>query len=204
MKKLLIGLTLTVSAFGLAHAGGDPVAGEQKAAVCAACHGPTGVSMVPTWPNLAGQGERYLTKQSIDIREGRRVVPEMVGIIDMFSDDDIRDISAFYARQSANVGQARAELAEIGRDLYRAGDLAKGIPACTACHMPNGGGNAPAAFPAVSGQHREYTIAQMHAFRSGERDNDPNAMMRRIAERMSDAEIEAVVEYMYGLHGTNR
>ena len=203
MKKLLISLTLAVSTLGFAHAG-DPVAGEQKAAICAACHGATGISSVAQWPNLAGQGARYLTEQTIDIRDGRRSVPEMVGIVDNLSDQDIRDISAFYARQSPNVGQANEELALRGRDLYRAGDIAKGIPACAACHAPNGEGNSPAAFPAVSGQHTTYAITQLKAFRSGERDNDPNSMMRIIAEKMTDAEIEAVAEYMYGLHGTNR
>ncbi|SFX56705.1 c-type cytochrome [Marinospirillum alkaliphilum] len=204
MKKLLLGLTLTVGITGLVHAAGDPVAGEQKAAVCAACHGANGVSMVPNWPNLAGQGFNYLVKQTIDIRDGRRAVPEMVGIVDNLSDQDIRDIAAFYRQQPANLGQADPALAERGRDLYRAGDLAKGIPACTACHLPNGGGNGPAAFPAVSGQHPTYAVNQLKAFRNGTRDNDPNAMMRLIAEKMSDAEMEAVASYMYGLHGTNR
>lgn len=203
MKKLLFGLTLAISTAGFVHAG-NPAAGEQKAAVCAACHGADGISSVGQWPNLAGQGARYLTEQTIDIRDGRRPVPEMVGIVDNLSDQDIRDISAFYAQQSANVGQAKEELALRGRDLYRAGDIAKGIPACAACHAPNGKGNAPAAFPSVSGQNTTYAINQLKAFRSGGRDNDPNAMMRIIAEKMSDSEIEAVAEYMYGLHGTNR
>lgn len=203
MKKLLFGLTLAISTAGFVHAG-DPVAGEQKAAVCAACHGNDGISSVAQWPNLAGQGAPYLTKQTIDIRDGRREVPEMVGIVDHLTDQDIRDISAFYAQQSAHVGQANEELAMRGRDLYRAGDIAKGIPACTACHSPTGQGNSPAAFPAVSGQHATYAINQLKSFRSGERDNDPNSMMRIISAKMSDAEIEAVAEYMYGLHGTNR
>ncbi|MFK7160223.1 c-type cytochrome [Marinospirillum sp. MEB164] len=204
MKKLLLAATLTLAATGLAQAAGDPVAGQQKAAVCAACHGANGVSMVPNWPNLAGQHASYLTNQTIDIRDGRRSVPEMVGIVDNLTDQDIMDISAFYARQPANLGQADPALAERGRDLYRAGDIAKGIPACTACHMPNGGGNGPAAFPALSGQHPTYTINQLQAFRDGRRHNDPNAMMRMIAEKMTDAEMEAVASYMYGLHGTNR
>jgi|AntRauTorcE11898_2_1112593.scaffolds.fasta_scaffold11231_1 cytochrome c553 len=203
MKKLLIGLTLAISTAGFVHAA-DPAAGEQKAAVCAACHGSDGISSVAQWPNLAGQHFSYLEKQMLDIRDGRRDVPEMVGIIDNMSDEDLRDLAAFYAQQSANVGQAKEELAMKGRDIYRAGNIAKGIPACTACHMPNGKGNSPAAFPAVSGQHTTYTINQLNNFRSGERDNDPNAMMRVIAEKMSDSEIEAVAEYMFGLHGTNR
>lgn len=204
MKKLLLGLTLVVGVSGVAQAAGDAVAGEQKAAVCAACHGAQGVSMVPNWPNLAGQHASYLTKQTIDIRDGRRPVPEMVGIVDNLSDQDIRDIAAFYASQPGNLGQADPALAERGRNLYRAGDMAKGIPACTACHLPNGRGNAPAAFPVVSGQHTTYAVNQLKAFRDGSRSNDPNSMMRLIAEKMTDAEMEAVASYMLGLHGTNR
>lgn len=204
MKKLLIGLTLVVGVSGMAQASGDAAAGEQKAAVCAACHGANGISMVPNWPNLAGQHASYLSKQTMDIRDGRRTVPEMVGIVDNLSDQDIRDIAAFYSSQPGNLGQADPALAERGRNLYRAGDMAKGIPACTACHLPNGQGNAPAAFPVVSGQHTTYAINQLKAFRDGARSNDPNSMMRLIAEKMSDAEMEAVTSYMLGLHGTNR
>ncbi len=128
----------------------------------------------------------------------------MVGMVDHFTNEDVREIANFYASKPANLGQADPALAEKGRNLYRAGDMAKGIPACTACHLPNGAGNKPAAFPAVSGQHPTYTVNQLNAFRDGERDNDPNSMMRLIAEKMTDAEMEAVASYMYGLHGTNR
>lgn len=204
MKKLLIGLTLTFGLTGLAHAAGDAAAGESKAAVCAACHGSNGVSVVPNWPNLAGQGANYLTKQLTDIRDGRRTVIEMGPFVADLSDQDIRDIAAYYAQQPANLGQTDPALAERGRDLYRAGDLAKGIPACTACHLPNGNGNRLASFPAVSGQHPTYTVTQLKAFRDGTRTNDPGSMMSLIAEKMSDAEMEAVASYMYGLHGTNR
>lgn len=200
MKKLLLSLTLAAGLAGITNA----QAVETKTAVCTACHGGEGISMVPNWPNLAGQGSNYLYKQIIDIRDGRRDIPEMVGMVDHFTNEDVREIANFYASKPANLGQADPALAEKGRNLYRAGDMAKGIPACTACHLPNGAGNKPAAFPAVSGQHPTYTVNQLNAFRDGERDNDPNSMMRLIAEKMTDAEMEAVASYMYGLHGTNR
>src|SRR5690554_5995427 len=200
MKKLLLSLTLAAGVAGMANAQSV----EMKTATCTACHGGEGVSMVPNWPNLAGQGSNYLYKQIIDIRDGRRDIPEMVGMVDHFTDEDVREIANFYASKPANLGQTDPALAEKGRNLYRAGDMAKGIPARTACHLPNGGGNKPAAFPAVSGQHPTYTVNQLTAFRAGERTNDPNSMMRLIAEKMSDAEMEAVASYMYGLHGTNR
>lgn len=200
MKKLLLSLTLAASFAGMANAQSV----EEKTATCTACHGGEGISMIPNWPNLAGQGSNYLYKQIIDIREGRRNIPEMTGMVDHFTDADVREIADYYASKPANLGQADPAVAERGRNIYRAGNMAKGIPACTACHLPNGGGNKPAAFPSVSGQHPTYTVNQLKTFRSGERDNDPNAMMRLIAEKMTDGEMEAVASYMYGLHGTNR
>lgn len=200
MKKLFLGLAVTMSMVGYTHAAGVPQAGQAKAAVCAACHGAEGVSMVPTFPNLAGQHESYLAKQIREIRDGARVVPEMAGIVDHLSDQDVADIAAFYASKPKNLGQADPALVEKGRELYRAGDMAKGIPACTACHNPTGMGNALAAYPSVSGQHPTYAVTQLKKFATGERNNDPNAMMRTIAAKMSDAEMEAVASYLYGLH----
>lgn len=206
MKKILFGSILMLAAISQAHAIGDPVAGESKAMICAACHGATGVSILGAWPNLAGQNARYIAKQSIDIRDGRREVIEMQGIIDMFSDEDIRDIASFYAQQpTAEINEeADAETLERGRILYVAGDLSRGIPACTACHLNHGEGNNPAAFPAVAAQWIDYTVLQMQHFRAGTRTNDPNAMMRRIAEKLSDEDIQAVSLYMRHLSGTNQ
>lgn len=200
IKKLLISFTLAAGIAGIAQAQSV----EEKTAVCSACHGAEGISMVPNWPNLAGQGSNYLFKQITDIRDGRRPIPEMIGMVDHFTDADAREVANYFAGKPANLGQTDTALAEKGRNLYRAGDMAKGIPACTACHLPNGAGNKPAAFPAVSGQHPTYTVIQLTAFRAGERNNDPNSMMRLIAEKMTDAEMEAVASYMYGLHGVNR
>lgn len=200
MKKMLLSLTLAAGAAGMAQAQSV----EALTATCGACHGAEGVSIMPIWPNLAGQGSNYLYKQIIDIRDGRRVVPEMTGMVDHFTDEDARVVAKHFAAKSANLGQTDKALVEKGRDLYRAGDLAKGIPACSACHLPNGGGNAPAAFPAVAGQHPDYLIKQLVAFRNGERTNDPNQMMGLIAEKLNDAEMEAVSSYMYGLHGVNK
>lgn len=200
MKKVLLSLTLAAGAAGMAQAQSV----EALTATCGACHGAEGVSIMPIWPNLAGQGSNYLYKQIIDIRDGRRVVPEMIGMVDHFTDEDARVVAKHFAAKPANLGQTDKALVEKGRDLYRAGDLAKGIPACSACHLPNGGGNAPAAFPAVAGQHPDYLIKQLVAFRNGERTNDPNQMMGLIAEKLNDAEMEAVSSYMYGLHGVNK
>lgn len=208
MRKSLVSLAITMGLVGMAHAqnapeevvAGDPSAGREKAQVCAACHGQQGISAAPTFPNLAGQQPNYLAKQITDIRDGERVVPQMAGIVDNLTEQDIADLAVFYANQDPNLGQADPELAERGIQLYRAGSLAKGIPACSACHMPSGEGVNTARYPALSGQHPEYTISTLQDFASGERTNDPSAIMQGIAAKLSDAEMEALANYVYGLN----
>lgn len=203
MRKLLVSLAATLGlAVGAAHAQveGNPSAGREKAQVCAACHGQQGISAAPTFPNLAGQQPNYLIKQIVDIRDGTRVVPQMAGIVDNLTEQDIADLAAYYANQTPNLGQADPELAQRGLELYKAGSLAKGIPACMACHMPTGEGIDTARYPALSGQHPEYTVTTLKAFANGERSNDPNAIMRDIASKMSDSDMEAVANYVYGVH----
>ena len=112
----------------------------------------------------------------------------------------MRDIAAYFESQTPVIGQTPAEMLELGKSIYRAGIADKGVAACAACHMPSGQGNNPARFPALSGQHPEYTALQLRKFASEERQNDPNRMMRDIAVKMSDAEMEAVAHYVRGLH----
>lgn len=201
MKKVIAGMVMAVSMAGLAHAGGDAAAGQAKSATCAACHGADGNSMMGNFPSLAGQGERYLVKQMQDVKSGARAIPEMTGLLDNLSQQDLEDIAAYFASQKGGIGQAKPELVEAGQALYRGGNLANGVAACTACHSPNGSGNAPAGFPRLSGQHPEYTAKQLRAFRAGERTNDGESrMMRDVAARLTDAEIEAVANYLRGLH----
>jgi len=201
MKNIVAGLVLVMGFSGMAQAEGDATAGQQKSAVCAGCHGVDGNSVVPTFPKLAGQGEKYLVKQMNDIKEGKRVVPEMTGLLDNLSDQDFQDMAAYFASKKTTTGQAKADLVEKGQALYRAGNMATGAAACTACHGPSGLGNDPAAFPALSGQQAAYIVTQLKKFRSGERTNDGDAsMMRDIAAKLSDSEMEAVASYISGLH----
>lgn len=206
MRKLLASLAFTIGAVGVAHADleadADPAAGRELAQPCAACHGQTGISSASSFPHLAGQNMTYTAKQIMDIRDGNRVVPEMVGQVDDFSDEDAWDVAAFYAEQDAHVGQADADEEALmrGQELYRAGDMTKGIPACAACHGPTGAGINTAVYPALSGQFPSYTVSTLQDFASGERANDPNNMMADIAAKMSDADMQAVANYIYGLH----
>lgn len=205
MKKNVM-VALIATALGMtfgskALAAGDAEAGKAKTAVCASCHAADGNSAVASFPKLAGQGEKYLLKQMKDVLEGNRVIVEMTGILDGLSEQDLADIAAFYAAQSISLGQADPELAKKGEKLYRAGNPAKNVAACMACHGPAGKGIDLAVFPALGGQHAEYTSKQLMLFRSGERMNDGDArMMRSIAARLSDKEIEALANYISGLH----
>ncbi|MCX2899101.1 c-type cytochrome [Pseudomonas mandelii] len=203
MNKLIVSLLLTVGISGIAHAAGDATAGQAKAAVCGACHGPDGNSMAPNFPKLAGQGERYLNKQLHDIKSGKRVVLEMTGLLTNLSDQDLADISAYFASQKGSVGAADPKVVSRGEALFRGGDLAKGLPACTGCHAPNGAGNAAAGFPHLGGQHAQYIAKQLTDFRKeeGGRSNDGDTKtMQTIAKRLSDEDIAAVSSYIQGLH----
>ena len=201
MNKLIVSLLLTLGITGLAQAAGDAKAGQAKAAVCGACHGPDGNSMAPNFPKLAGQGERYLTKQMQDIKSGKRTVLEMTGLLTNLSDQDLSDIAAYFSSQQGSVGAADPKVVAHGEELFRGGKLDQGMPSCIGCHSPNGAGNAAAGFPHLGGQHAQYIAKQLTDFREGNRTNDGDTMiMRSIAAKLSNKDIEAVSNYVQGLH----
>lgn len=201
MKKVLL-IALASLSFGLtgaALAAGDKVAGKQKSAVCAACHGQDGNSVNPEWPKIAGQHPSYIVKQLMDFKHDRRVNPTMSPMAKPLSEQDMEDLAAFFSSQEMTLGTADQTKVALGEALYRGGNTASGVPACAACHGPDGLGNPAANFPRLAGQHAKYTAMQLYAFRKGERDNDAGKMMRNIAVKMTDEEIEAVAEYIAGL-----
>ena len=211
MKKIAILFGLAMGCAQYAYSAepmpaGDAAAGEAQTMVCAACHGADGNSAVPTFPKLAGQGQKYLYKQLQDIRDGARPVPTMAGQLDGKSNQDLADIAAYYAAQSRTGGQTDPELLALGEAVYRGGIPERDVAACTACHSPTGAGNAPAGFPALAGQHAEYIAAQLVAYRRGYEDetgriNDGDTRSMRItAFGLSDREIEAVSSYAAGLY----
>lgn len=182
---------------------GDPAAGQAKSAICAACHGVDGNSMVATWPKLAGQHEQYLARQIRLIKAGARPVPEMAGIVPGLSEQDIDDLAAFYASKTNNGGVADESLVELGQRVYRAGNAENGVPACMACHGPAGEGNPLSGYPALAGQHAVYTANLLNRFRDGENWGDKDAsshVMNGVAARLTVEEIEAVSSYIQGLH----
>ena len=188
-----------------AKAKADPAKGKQIAeTICVACHGADGNSGTSANPNLAGQGFDYLYKQlvnfkSVDGKPAARNNAIMAGMVASLSDADMRNVAAWFSSQKLKPAVAKDESQiKLGQQLWRQGDFRKGIPACAGCHGPSGAG-MPAQYPGLAGQYAEYTEAQLKAFRSGERNNDPEKMMRAIAAKMSDAEIRAVSEYAAGL-----
>lgn len=203
MKRLVFSLAsilMAVTSFNV-QSQGNADAGQQKAAVCAACHNADGNSSIGSNPKLAGQSERYTLKQLLDIQSGAREVALMTGLLDNMSEQDLRDIAAFYAAQETTINGANPDNLEIGERIYRAGIADLGVAACTACHSPNGSGVAQAGFPSLSGQHAEYIVTQMKAFRAGTRTNDGDpAPMRLVSERLTDAEIESLANYISGLN----
>jgi len=183
----------------------DPAQARQLVnQVCASCHSEDGNSLLPANPVLAGQHADYTLKQLQNFRprDGRpaeRPNAVMAGMVANLSADDLRNLAAYFEAQRPKPRAARdPDLVRLGQMIYRGGIASKNVAACTACHGPNGSG-IPAQFPRLAGQFTEYTVAQLRAFRAGERANDPNRMMRAVAEPLSDREIAAVAEYIAGL-----
>lgn len=203
MKKTVIAV-LSAAFVGLlptlALAQGDAAAGQTKSALCATCHGADGNSQLAINPKLAGQNASYLVKQLQDFKSGARTGATMAAMVLSLSDQDMEDIAAWYASQEPTLLGADPESVELAERLYRAGNSDIAVAACSACHSPTGQGNAPAGFPALSGQHPEYTLQQLKDFRSGARANDGSAMMRTVVERLTDTELEALASYVSGLN----
>ena len=188
-----------------APAGWDAVKGQTIAAgVCAACHMADGNSVIPLNPILAGQGKEYIYKQLTNFKMGdgkppTRMNPIMMAMTMPLSDEDMKNVAAYLAKQTPKAAAVKDEkLAASGKKLWIAGDITKGIPACAGCHGHLGAG-LPAQYPRLAGQHSEYTEAQLKAFRDSARTNDAEKVMRMIAAKMSDADIQAVSQYATSL-----
>ena len=213
MKRLMLLSPLlagVLSAHAADHATAAPKGDAAKgqaivATVCIACHAIDGNSIGAPNPKLAGQHAEYLFKQMKNFKAADGQAPErsnpiMNGMIAAFDESQMRDLAAYFASQKQIPAQPTSpETVEAGKKLYRAGDAAKGLPACAACHGPTGSG-IPAQFPRIGGQLPDYVEAQLKAFRDDTRANDPNKMMRMVAIKMTDAEIKAVSNYVAGMH----
>jgi cytochrome c553 len=213
MNKLAL-IFMVALAFISTHASaaGDAAKGKAKSTTCTACHGVNGNSMVPNFPKLAGQGESYLLKQLQDFKANERQDGLMAGIVATLTLDDMADLSAYFSKQSIARGAAsKTADIDLGERLYRGGDRDRSITACIACHGPEGAGIPSAGFPALASQHAAYTVKQLKGFRqvsinikTGSKDparnNDNRKMMISFAKSLNNAEIEALSQYIAGLH----
>lgn len=177
----------------------DAVKGEASfAAVCVACHGIEGNSLIPVNPRLAQQHPEYLFKQLKEFKSGKRANPIMSGMVAALTEDDMRNIAYWVGSRKAQPGFAKnKDTIALGERIYRGGVAERQIPACAGCHAPNGVG-IPAQYPRLAGQHADYTAAQLVAFRDGVRKN--SIPMTGVAAKLNDREIKAVADYIAGLH----
>ncbi|HEY5558954.1 MAG TPA: c-type cytochrome [Steroidobacteraceae bacterium] len=199
MKFAWIGTVLACIVLSGAASAGDPESGAQKAAVCGACHGMTGSSVNPEWPNLAGQHESYIAAQLALFKQGVRDNVLMMPNAAALSDADMQDLGAHFARQTPAGLEAEPSNWKDGEKLYRGGDPERGIPACIACHGPQGKGNGPARYPALRAQHAVYTFGQLKAYADGRRRTPGNDIMQVISAKLTEDEMRALASYTQGL-----
>lgn len=185
------------------NADDDDAKVKTLSATCVACHGSDGNSVNPIWPKLAGQHAKYLIKQLTDYQKGPtgpRSVPLMFGMVANLSAADVELLANYYSTQATSEGYAKPALVALGQQIYLGGNLKTGVAACSACHGPDGAGNGVAGFPKLSGQHADYIVAQLIAFRDGKRSNDQNAIMRTISKKLTPDEMNAVASFIEGLY----
>jgi len=173
--------------------------------VCAACHGADGNSTLPVNPNLAGQGAEYISRQLQHFKAGIRVNPVMQGMVAALTPEEMVALGVYFSQQKPKPRTAKdAKLVEMAQTIYRSGDAANGLPACSACHSPNGVG-VPKSFPRLAGQYSDYTLEQLKSFKAGERGNDKDGkdiqgrIMATIAQKMNDTQMKALSDYASGL-----
>jgi cytochrome c553 len=185
---------------GSAHAAGTVEAGQAKSATCMACHGMDGNSANPEWPSLAGQHPSYIVKQLRHFKSNERQNPLMSPMAMILTDQDMEDLAAYFGSQTLRpTGETKPSKLALGQLIFRAGIAARGVPSCAGCHGPSGRGIPGAAFPAIGGQHAVYAASQLRGYRSAARATDPNSMMRTIAAKLTDEEIDAVASYLQGM-----
>jgi len=197
-KTILAALVLIFAASTHLQAAGNASAGEEKSMSCQGCHGTDGNSPASMWPSLAGQSENYLIKQIKDFQNGNRDNETMASMVEGLSDEDIADISAYFASKKAQASSPSNDegLVTLGKKIYKGGNHESKLMACAGCHGSDAQGNNAAKFPGLIGQQSEYVLVQLQTFADGSRSNDMNNMMQNIAARMSQKEMEAVAAYL--------
>jgi cytochrome c553 len=193
-----------------ANAEGNIEAGKEKSAACVACHGMDGNSFAPMWPKLAGQSPNYIKKQLTDFKAERRTDPSMAPMVKPLSEQDIKDLAAYFSSQTVKPGSSsQPDLVDLGKQIYRNGKKPQ-VTACVGCHGLKGKGNyvtltdigvsSIVEAPAIGSQHAEYITKQLKAFKDKSRANDVDNVMQKIVKGLNEQEIEAVAQYIAGLN----
>lgn len=182
------------------QAQGNIDAGKALSTTCIACHGDDGNSPSNLYPKIAGQHSSYLEKQLQQFKSGERKDPIMAGMVATLSEQDMKDLSAYYASQVTTPETASPEVVEAGRKMYMGGDMEREIPGCASCHGPRGNGLELAKFPKISSQHPAYIKLQLEKFRNHSRNNDMNGMMTDVSTKLTDEDIKLLSEYISALH----
>ncbi len=202
MKPLTLLSLPAIALAGTAAAAdaGDPERGRTKTVQCIACHGPSGNSANPQWPKIAGQSKEYIYKQLQMFKQRQRINPLMNPQAAVLSEQDMRDVAAYYESQTVSPNATDENLFELGKAIYRGGIPEEGVPACMSCHGPSGSGNPAAGFPRLSHQHAAYVAQRLRNYRDG-KETYPNAeIMSGVVGRLNNDEIKAVSSYVQGLH----
>jgi cytochrome c553 len=205
-----LGLSFASTAMAADTVVGSADAGATKAAVCTACHGVNGNSVNPEWPSLAGQNAAYVREQLAMFKARKRINEIMYPIVKDMSEQDFADVAVYFAAQTPAGLESDPSYWKAGETLYKSGDVARNIPACTACHGPSGQGNAGAGYPALRAQHSVYTVNQLQNYLTKNRYRDAtdaavvnqtrnSAMMTTIAARLSPEDIRNLASYLQGL-----
>ena len=204
MRKRLFAVVLILVSTFVVAAPGDPQAGETKSAACAACHGLDGNSSDPQFPKIAGQHADYVGRHLALFKSGERESAVMQPFASMLSEQDMADLGAYFSSKQVGVGTADEPLVALGAALYRGGSKVQGVPSCMGCHGPTGRGNPASKYPAIGGQHANYSTLQLERFRAGTvygKDDYPNkTIMSQVAKTLTDADIVALSSYLEGLH----
>jgi cytochrome c553 len=179
---------------------GNPVAGKTRSELCQGCHGEVGLSLEDLIPNLAGQYANYIAKQLRNFQIGARTHQIMSAMAQTIDDAELTDIAAYFASQKKMQGNGKGGN-PVAKSLFLKGDAGRDIPPCRSCHGENGKGKAPnvSTYPVIGGQHKSYLRAQLNNWRSGERSNSPDGVMNKVAKSLTDAEIDALTDYLSGL-----
>ena len=167
--------------------------------LCIACHAIDGNSVVSVNPRLAGQHAAYISKQLNNFKSGLRENIVMAGMVANLTEEDMINLGNYFSEQDILLSSAQKNgVGSLGENIFRAGIKSKEVAACAGCHGPSGHG-IPDKYPRLNAQHSEYTLAQLNAFRLGLRKNDPEAVMRTIAQKLTEQEMQSVADYIQGL-----